>query len=136
VVLGHAPLGVPGLPVEPATFSAWANRIGIAESDKPEIVEQQLCGGALAARALGRGTFRYTSSSMAAASAGRSRSATNAVVRDDCEYFQTVVAVERTEPSRSKRRIKNEKARPSSASSADAPRVHSAAVSVMPCATS
>src|SRR5436190_5545524 len=42
VVLGHA-LGVPGLPVDRHVLRV-ANRIGIAESDKPEIVEQQLCG--------------------------------------------------------------------------------------------
>ena len=41
VVLGHA-LGVPGLPVDRHVLRV-ANRIGIAESDKPEIVEQQLC---------------------------------------------------------------------------------------------
>src|SRR5919204_2101741 len=41
VVLGHA-LGVPGLPVDRHVLRV-ANRIGIAESDKPEVVEQQLC---------------------------------------------------------------------------------------------
>src|SRR5882672_7767019 len=40
VVLGHA-LGVPGLPVDRHVLRV-ANRIGIAESDDPEIVEQQL----------------------------------------------------------------------------------------------
>ena len=40
VVLGHA-LGIPGLPVDRHVLRV-ANRIGIAESDKPEIVEQQL----------------------------------------------------------------------------------------------
>jgi endonuclease-3 len=42
VVLGHA-LGVPGLPVDRHVLRV-ANRIGIADSDSPEIVEQQLCG--------------------------------------------------------------------------------------------
>ena len=41
VVLGHA-LGVPGLPVDRHVLRV-ANRIGLAESDKPEVVEQQLC---------------------------------------------------------------------------------------------
>jgi endonuclease-3 len=41
VVLGHA-LGVPGLPVDRHVLRV-ANRIGIAESDHPEVVEQQLC---------------------------------------------------------------------------------------------
>jgi len=44
VVLGHA-LGVPGLPVDRHVLRV-ANRIGIAESDDPEVVEQQL-GSAL-----------------------------------------------------------------------------------------
>jgi endonuclease-3 len=40
VVLGHA-LGVPGLPVDRHVLRV-ANRIGLAEGDDPEIVEQQL----------------------------------------------------------------------------------------------
>ena len=42
VVLGHA-LGVPGLPVDRHVLRV-SNRLGIAESDDPEVVEQQLCG--------------------------------------------------------------------------------------------
>ena len=41
VVLGHA-LGVPGLPVDRHVLRV-SNRIGCANSDDPEIVEQQLC---------------------------------------------------------------------------------------------
>ena len=41
VVLGHA-LGVPGLPVDRHVLRV-ANRIGIARSHDPEVVEQQLC---------------------------------------------------------------------------------------------
>lgn len=41
VVLGHA-LGVPGLPVDRHVLRV-ANRIGIATSEDPEVVEQQLC---------------------------------------------------------------------------------------------
>ncbi len=41
VVLGHA-LGVPGLPVDRHVLRV-TNRIGIAKSDDPEVVEQQLC---------------------------------------------------------------------------------------------
>lgn len=41
VVLGHA-LGVPGLPVDRHVLRV-ANRLGIAESDDPEAVEEQLC---------------------------------------------------------------------------------------------
>ncbi len=40
VVLGHA-LGVPGLPVDRHVLRV-SNRIGIADSEEPEIVEQQL----------------------------------------------------------------------------------------------
>ena len=42
VVLGHA-LGVPGLPVDRHVLRV-ANRLGIAESDDPETVEEQLTG--------------------------------------------------------------------------------------------
>lgn len=42
VVLGHA-LGVPALPVDRHVLRV-SNRIGIADSDKPEIVETQLAG--------------------------------------------------------------------------------------------
>lgn len=42
VVLGHA-LGIPALPVDRHVLRV-ANRIGLAESDDPEIVERQLCG--------------------------------------------------------------------------------------------
>src|SRR5215212_5639415 len=41
VVLGHA-LGVPGLPVDRHVLRV-SNRIGIAEGDDPEAVEEQLC---------------------------------------------------------------------------------------------
>jgi endonuclease-3 len=41
VVLGHA-LGVPGLPVDRHVLRV-ANRLGIATSDDPEVVERQLC---------------------------------------------------------------------------------------------
>jgi endonuclease-3 len=106
VVLGHA-LGVPGLPVDRHVLRV-ANRIGIAESDKPEIVEQQLCG-ALPPE-------RWTRTSDTLILHGRrvckpKPLCDQCVVRDDCEYFQTVVAVERTKPSRNKRRIRNEKTR-------------------------
>ena len=42
VVLGHA-LGVPGLPVDRHVLRV-ANRVGLARSDDPVVVEQQLCG--------------------------------------------------------------------------------------------
>lgn len=43
VVLGHA-LGIPGLPVDRHVLRV-SNRIGIARSEDPEVVEQQLCSG-------------------------------------------------------------------------------------------
>jgi endonuclease-3 len=48
VVLGHA-LGVPGLPVDRHVLRV-ANRIGLAESDNPDKVEQQLCAALPRAR--------------------------------------------------------------------------------------
>jgi endonuclease-3 len=42
VVLGHA-LGVPGFPVDRHVLRV-SNRLGIADGDEPEVVEQQLCG--------------------------------------------------------------------------------------------
>ena len=41
VVLGHA-LGIPGLPVDRHVLRV-TNRIGLAHSDDPEVVERQLC---------------------------------------------------------------------------------------------
>lgn len=41
VVLAHA-LGVPGLPVDRHVLRV-SNRLGLAHSDEPEVVEQQLC---------------------------------------------------------------------------------------------
>ncbi|HEY3042507.1 MAG TPA: endonuclease III [Vicinamibacterales bacterium] len=97
VVLGHA-LGVPGLPVDRHVLRV-ANRIGIAESDKPEIVEEQL-GGALPPE-------RWTSASDTLILHGRRICkprplCDQCAVQDDCEYFQTVIARERAKPPRKK----------------------------------
>ena len=56
VVLGHA-LGVPGLPVDRHVLRV-ANRIGLAESDDPEEVEDQIC------RALPRAGWTRASDTM------------------------------------------------------------------------
>ena len=48
VVLGHA-LNVPGLPVDRHVLRV-ANRIGLARSDDPEVVERQLCAAVPAKR--------------------------------------------------------------------------------------
>jgi len=87
VVLGHA-LGVPGLPVDRHVLRV-ANRIGIAESDKPEVVEQQLCAALPPAR--------WTRTSDTLILHGRrickpKPLCDQCVVRDDCDYYQTVVS--------------------------------------------
>ena len=86
VVLGHA-LGVPGLPVDRHVLRV-ANRIGIAESDKPEIVEQQLCETLPAAR--------WTRASDTLILHGRRICRPNPLcdrcaVQSVCEYFQALV---------------------------------------------
>ncbi|HVH26850.1 MAG TPA: endonuclease III [Vicinamibacterales bacterium] len=89
VVLGHT-LGVPGLPVDRHVLRV-SNRIGIAESDRPEVVEQQL-SGALS-------PSRWTRASDTLILHGRricrpKPLCDRCVVADDCSYFQTVLAQE------------------------------------------
>jgi endonuclease-3 len=84
VVLGHA-LGVPGLPVDRHVLRV-ANRIGIADSDKPEIVEQQL-GAAMP-------KTRWTRTSDTLILHGRrickpKPLCDQCAVRDDCNYYQS-----------------------------------------------
>jgi endonuclease-3 len=90
VVLGHA-LGVPGLPVDRHVLRV-SNRIGIAASEEPEIVEQQL-GAALPKE-------RWTRTSDALILHGRRICKPKPLcdqcgVREDCDYFHAVVAKER-----------------------------------------
>jgi endonuclease-3 len=97
VVLGHA-LGVPGLPVDRHVLRV-ANRIGIAESDKPEEVEQQLCG------ALPPERWTRTSDTLILHGRRICRPkplCDECAVRDDCDYFRTVIARERLKPPRKK----------------------------------
>jgi endonuclease-3 len=87
VVLGHA-LGVPGLPVDRHVLRV-ANRLGIAESDDPVVVEKQLCAALP--------PDRWTRSSDTLILHGRricrpKPLCEQCVVRDDCEYFRTVVS--------------------------------------------
>src|SRR5881392_2246445 len=82
VVLGHA-LGVPGLPVDRHVLRV-ANRIGIAEGDDPETVEEQLCGKLPKAR--------WTRTSDTLILHGRricrpKPLCPECAVQDDCEYF-------------------------------------------------
>ena len=90
VVLGHA-LGVPGLPVDRHVLRV-ANRIGIAESDDPVVVEQQLCTA--------MPPDRWTRTSDVLILHGRricrpKPLCDQCAVRSDCDYYRTVVARER-----------------------------------------
>src|SRR3954449_11922549 len=87
VVLGHA-LGVPGLPVDRHVLRV-TNRIGIARSDDPEVVEQQLC--AVLPRA------KWTVASDTFILHGRRICKPRPLceqcfVREDCDYYKNVIA--------------------------------------------
>jgi endonuclease III len=91
VVLGHA-LGVPGLPVDRHVLRV-SNRIGIAESDDPEIVEQQLCAA--------MPSEGWTRTSDTLILHGRrickpKPLCEQCAVQDDCLYFNMSVAGRRT----------------------------------------
>ena len=90
VVLGHA-LGVPGLPVDRHVLRV-SNRIGIAEGDDPEKVEAQLCAALPKAM--------WTLASDVQILHGRRVCRPKPLcdqcsVREDCEYFRTVISKER-----------------------------------------
>jgi endonuclease-3 len=90
VVLGHA-LGIPGLPVDRHVLRV-ANRIGIAESDDPVVVETQLC------RAMPPARWTRTSDTLILHGRRICRPkplCDQCAVRDDCDYYQTVVSRER-----------------------------------------
>jgi len=98
VVLGHA-LGVPGLPVDRHVLRV-SNRIGIAEGDDPEIVEQQLCSK------LPKPQWTRASDTLILHGRRICRPkplCPECVVQDDCEYFHALQRVERRgSPSRLK----------------------------------
>jgi endonuclease-3 len=86
VVLGHA-LGVPGLPVDRHVLRV-ANRIGIAEGDQPEVVEQQLT------RALKKPGWTKASDTLILHGRRICKPkplCDQCVVRDDCDYYETLV---------------------------------------------
>jgi len=94
VVLGHA-LGVPGLPVDRHVLRV-SNRIGIARSDDPEVVEQQLCAAMPPAK--------WTRTSDTLILHGRRICkprplCEKCAVRNDCDYYRTLIGVT---PRRSK----------------------------------
>ena len=87
VVLGHA-LGVPGLPVDRHVLRV-ANRIGIARSDDPEVVEQQLAAALPPAE--------WTRASDTLILHGRrickpKPLCDRCAVRDDCDYYRALGA--------------------------------------------
>jgi endonuclease III len=87
VVLGHA-LGVPGLPVDRHVLRV-SNRLGIAESDDPEVVEQQL------GRAVPKQRWTRTSDTLILHGRRICRPkpfCDQCVVRDECAYFQLVIS--------------------------------------------
>ena len=99
VVLGHA-LGVPGLPVDRHVLRV-SNRIGIAEGDDPVLVEQELCGKLP--------PEVWTLASDVQIRHGRRVCRPKPLceecsVRDECDYYRTVVARER--PGVARRRTK------------------------------
>ena len=86
VVLGHV-LGVPGLPVDRHVLRV-SNRIGIAESDNPELVEQQLC--------VALTPERWTRTSDTLILHGRricrpKPLCEQCAVQEDCDYFRLVI---------------------------------------------
>jgi endonuclease-3 len=91
VVLGHA-LGVPGLPVDRHVLRV-SNRIGIAEGDDPVLVEEQLCDK------LPPGTWTLASDVQILHGRRICRPrprCEECSVRDECDYYRTVVARERS----------------------------------------
>ena len=90
VVLGHA-LGVPGLPVDRHVLRV-SNRIGIAEGDDPVLVEEQLCAKLP--------PDQWTLASDVQILHGRRICRPKPLcdqcsIRDDCDYYRTVVSRER-----------------------------------------
>jgi endonuclease-3 len=99
VVLGHA-LGVPGLPVDRHVLRV-SNRIGIADSDDPEVVEQQLCG------AIGRDRWIRTSDTLILHGRRICRPkplCDQCAVQEECDYFQHPVRRDRPAGGGLKRR--------------------------------
>src|SRR5262245_44214004 len=88
VVLGHA-LGVPGLPVDRHVLR-MANRIGIARSDDPVVVEQQLCD------AMPPANWTRTSDTLILHGRRICKPrplCDKCAVREDCDYYRTAMGV-------------------------------------------
>jgi endonuclease-3 len=98
VVLGHA-LGVPGLPVDRHVLRV-SNRIGIAEGDDPELVEQQLCD------ALPKERWTRTSDTLILHGRRICKPrplCDQCAVTEHCDYYQHVISRERV-PARAKKK--------------------------------
>ena len=94
VVLGHA-LGVPGLPVDRHVLRV-ANRIGIARSEDPVIVEQQLCA------AMPPEDWTRTSDTLILHGRRICKPrplCDSCAVREDCDYYRSLLAA-RIAPAR------------------------------------
>jgi endonuclease-3 len=92
VVLGHA-MGVPGLPVDRHVLRV-SNRIGIADSDDPEVVEQQLCG------VIGRDRWVRTSDTLILHGRRICKPkplCDQCAVQEECDYFQH--SIRRAQPA-------------------------------------
>jgi endonuclease III len=90
VVLGHA-LGVPGLPVDRHVLRV-SNRIGIADSEDPEVVEQRLCA------ALPRAAWTRTSDTLILHGRRICKPrplCEQCAVRDDCDYYRATLGATR-----------------------------------------
>jgi endonuclease III len=97
VVLGHA-LGVPGLPVDRHVLRV-SNRIGIAESDDPIAVEQQLCA------AMPKERWTRTSDTLILHGRRVCRPkplCDTCAVQSECDYFNTIVSGARDARKRSR----------------------------------
>lgn len=95
VVLGHA-LGVPGLPVDRHVLRV-SNRIGLADSDDPVMVEQQLC------RLVPEDRWTRTSDTLILHGRRICKPkplCDRCAVHDECDYFRLVIARGRGEPAR------------------------------------
>src|SRR4249919_2311302 len=116
VVLGHA-LGIPGLPVDRHVLRV-ANRIGIAESDDPIVVEQQLCEA--------MPPERWTRTSDTLILHGRricrpKPLCGECLVRDECDYYRLVVSRDRkSEPRREQPKPRAKSRKPKSVPKAGA----------------
>jgi endonuclease-3 len=102
VVLGHA-LGIPGLPVDRHVLRV-ANRIGIAEGDDPEAVEELLCGK------LPRDRWTRTSDTLILHGRRICRPQPlcgECAVQDACDYFQAQDRLRRpVRPAKAKAKAK------------------------------